>query len=74
MTAMWIPVLICTHATLCAGTRNEGPPQPTYEACQQAVSRALDNYAATARSLGLGELGSYEFTRRWVRKECTWRD
>lgn len=69
MTTMWIPVLICT-STLCAGTRNEGPPQPTYEACQESISRALDVYTANARKLGLDELGSYQFTRRWVKKSC----
>lgn len=66
----WIPILVCTHAQLCTGVPAEGPPQPTYWACQEAISRALDVYTADAHRLGIPEAGSYQFTRRFITKKC----
>jgi hypothetical protein len=69
----WIPILLCiypNHPDLCSGKPIEGPPQPTYEDCQEAIGRALDNYAQQARDIGMPELGSYQFTRKYIRKIC----
>lgn len=71
----WIPILLCIYPdhTLCTGKAIEGPPQATYEACQEEIGRALDRYADEARQIGIPELGSYQFTRRWIRKSCEQR-
>lgn len=68
--SVWIPILICTHATLCTGKPIEAQAQPSKQACQDVLSLARSFYIDDAEKHGFGQYATDDFMKKYIVSKC----